>query len=178
MKYHGINDRVITVCADSKALRRYSRTTRNDFSSITPPHDEPCTTVTEETEFDPRLDEYVSNEKAEKPLPLEARTRFERPKPNREFITVWLDENPAKVAKIGANLPLRIQEALTRCLRANTDVFATTPEEMSGIDPEVACHNLNINPSMKCVTQRRRKQSAEKTDAAKTIVKGLALGTS
>jgi hypothetical protein len=71
MKYHGINDRVITVCADSKALRRYSRTTWNGFSSITPLDDEPRTTVTEETDFDPRLDEYVSDEKAEKPLLLE-----------------------------------------------------------------------------------------------------------
>jgi hypothetical protein len=44
---------------------------------------------------------------------------------------------------------------------------------MSGIDHEVACRNLNINPNMKCVAQRRRKQSAEKTDAAKTIIKGL-----
>jgi hypothetical protein len=77
--------------------------------------------VTEETDFDPRLDEYVSDEKAEKPLLLEVWTRFERPKPNGEFITVRLDENPAKIVKIGANLPLRIQEALTRCLRANTD---------------------------------------------------------
>jgi hypothetical protein len=106
MKYHKINDRVITVCADSKALRRYSRTTRNDFSSITPPDDKPRTTVTEETDFEPRLDEYVSNEKEEKPLPLEVRTRFERPKPNGEFITVRLDENPEKDVNIGANLPL------------------------------------------------------------------------
>jgi hypothetical protein len=98
---------VITVYADSKALRRYSKTTRNDFSSITPPDDEPRTTVTEETDFDPRLDEYVSDDKVEKPLLLEVRKRFERPKPNGEFITVRLDENPAKVVKIGANLPLR-----------------------------------------------------------------------
>jgi hypothetical protein len=62
--------------------------------------------VTEETDFEPRLDEYVSNEKEEKPLPLEVRTRFERPKPNGEFITVRLDENPEKDVNIGANLPL------------------------------------------------------------------------
>ncbi|MCI79794.1 hypothetical protein A2U01_0101065, partial [Trifolium medium] len=53
--------------------------------------------------------------KAEKPLPLEARIRFERPKPDGEFITVQLDENPAKTVKIGANFPQRIQEALIRC---------------------------------------------------------------
>ncbi|MCI67522.1 hypothetical protein A2U01_0088781, partial [Trifolium medium] len=76
--------------------------------------------------------------KAEKPLPLEARIRFERPKPDGEFITVQLDENPAKTVKIGANLTQRIQEALIRCLKANAGVFATTPGEMPGIDPAVA----------------------------------------
>ncbi|MCH84825.1 hypothetical protein A2U01_0005662 [Trifolium medium] len=99
--------------------------------------------------------------------------KFERPKPDGEFITVQLDNNPTKTVNIGANLPQRIQEALIRCLKANADVFATTPEEMLGIDPTVACHHLNVDSSMKYVAQRRRRQSTEKAEAAKAIVDGL-----
>ncbi|MCI48117.1 hypothetical protein A2U01_0069360, partial [Trifolium medium] len=103
------------------------------------------------------LDEYVSDEekKAEKPLPLEVRMKFERPKPDGEFITVQLDDNPTKTIKIGANLAQRVQEALIGCLKANADVFATSPEEMPRIDPMVACHHLNVDHSMKYVAQRR-----------------------
>ncbi|MCI53779.1 hypothetical protein A2U01_0075026, partial [Trifolium medium] len=44
---------------------------------------------------------------------------------------------------------------------------------MPGIDPTVACHHLNIDPNMKYVAQRRRKQSTEKAKAATAIVDGL-----
>ncbi|MCI35412.1 hypothetical protein A2U01_0056633, partial [Trifolium medium] len=44
---------------------------------------------------------------------------------------------------------------------------------MPGIDPVIACHYLNVNPDAKYVAQRRRRQSTEKTEAAKTIVDGL-----
>ncbi|MCI50402.1 hypothetical protein A2U01_0071646, partial [Trifolium medium] len=78
------------------------------------PSTEIIDTSTRDANFDPRSDEYISDEekKAEKPLPLEARIRFERPKPDGEFITVQLDENPAKTVKIWTNLPQQIQEAL------------------------------------------------------------------
>ncbi|GAU51851.1 hypothetical protein TSUD_99730 [Trifolium subterraneum] len=66
-----------------------------------------------------------------------------------------LDENPAKTVKIGANLPRWVQEALICCLKANVDVFATTPEEMPGINHIVACHYLNVDTNAKYVTLRR-----------------------
>jgi hypothetical protein len=54
------------------------------------------------TDYDSRIDEYISDEekKAEKPLSLKIRMRFERPKLDREFITVQLDANPDKFVKI------------------------------------------------------------------------------
>ncbi|MCI52205.1 hypothetical protein A2U01_0073449, partial [Trifolium medium] len=79
-------------------------------------HHEPV----EDTDCDARSDDYISDEekKAEKPLSLETIVRFERPKPDGEFITVQLDNNPTKVVKIGANLSPLIQESLVRCLKA------------------------------------------------------------
>jgi hypothetical protein len=56
-----------------------------------------------------------------------------------------LDDNPTKTVKIGANLPPHVQETLVKCLKANTDVFTTTPKEMPGIDPAIACYRLNVN---------------------------------
>ncbi|MCH99221.1 hypothetical protein A2U01_0020232 [Trifolium medium] len=155
-------------------MRQYCRITDETLSSTQPQkeqHHEPV----EDTDCDARSDDYISDEekKAEKPLSQETIMRFERPKPDGEFITVQLDNNPTKVVKIGANLPPLIQESLVRCLKANADVFATSPEKMLGIDPEVACHRLNVNPNMKFIAQRRRRQSPEKAEAARTIVEGL-----
>ncbi|MCI34494.1 hypothetical protein A2U01_0055714, partial [Trifolium medium] len=118
MRYHGVNDKVVTIRADNKALKRYSRMVGNDFSSVTlhNTNGETPSASTKNTDFDLRLDE---EKKAENPLPLEVRTKFERPKPDGEFITVQLDNNPTKTVKIGVNLPQRIQEALIRCLKAN-----------------------------------------------------------
>ncbi|GAU43325.1 hypothetical protein TSUD_390240 [Trifolium subterraneum] len=45
--------------------------------------------------------------------------------------------------------------------------------EMPGIDPEVACHQLTIDPRASAVVQRRRKQSLEKAEAARKAVKDL-----
>ena len=44
---------------------------------------------------------------------------------------------------------------------------------MSGLDPEIACHQLTIDHSARAVAQRRRKQSDEKTLAAEKIVRPL-----
>ncbi|GAU34549.1 hypothetical protein TSUD_219330 [Trifolium subterraneum] len=45
--------------------------------------------------------------------------------------------------------------------------------EMPGIDPEVTCHQLAIDPRASSVVQRRRKQSPEKAEAARKAVKDL-----
>ncbi|MCI66293.1 hypothetical protein A2U01_0087551, partial [Trifolium medium] len=58
-------------------------------------------------------------------------------------------------------------------LRANANLFACTPEEMSSVDPELACHHLNVDPKMRYVAQQRRRQSPEKAEAAKNIIEGL-----
>ena len=44
---------------------------------------------------------------------------------------------------------------------------------MPGIDPNAACHQLTVDPSVSVVAQRRRKQSFEKSEAAEKAVKDL-----
>jgi len=44
---------------------------------------------------------------------------------------------------------------------------------MPGIDPNAACHQLTVDPSVSVVAQRRRKQSPKKSEAAEKAVKYL-----
>ncbi|MCI53301.1 hypothetical protein A2U01_0074547, partial [Trifolium medium] len=85
----GINNEVVTIYADSKASKQYLWTTKNSLLTTAYPSTEIPDTPVQDADFDPCLDEYVSDEekKAEKPLHLEARIKFERPKPDGEFIT-------------------------------------------------------------------------------------------
>ncbi|GAU49235.1 hypothetical protein TSUD_183260 [Trifolium subterraneum] len=96
-----------------------------------------------------------------------------RPIPDGEFELVPLGEDPTKGVKIGADLPDWVKRQLKACLRENAELFAWSAAEMPGIDPEVACHQLTIDPRASAVVQRRRKQSPEKAEAARKAVKDL-----
>ncbi|GAU10075.1 hypothetical protein TSUD_423040, partial [Trifolium subterraneum] len=96
-----------------------------------------------------------------------------RPIPDGEFEIVPLGEDPTKGVKIGADLPDLVKRQLKACLRENAELFAWSAAEMPGIDPEVACHQLTIDPRASAVVQRRRKQSPEKAEAARKAVKDL-----
>ncbi|GAU26121.1 hypothetical protein TSUD_225840 [Trifolium subterraneum] len=69
-----------------------------------------------------------------------------RPIPDGEFELVPLGEDPTKGVKIGADLPDLVKRQLKACLRENAELFAWSAAEMPGIDPEVACHQLTIDP--------------------------------
>jgi hypothetical protein len=58
--------------------------------------------------------------------------------------------------QVGSQLPRRIKEELVAFLRHNSDVFAWSHEDMSGIDPSVIVHKLNVDPNYIPVKQRRR----------------------
>ncbi|GAU45301.1 hypothetical protein TSUD_327590 [Trifolium subterraneum] len=96
-----------------------------------------------------------------------------RPIPDGEFELVPLGEDPTKGLKIGADLPDLVKRQLKACLRENAELFAWSAAEMPGIDPEVTCHQLTIDPRASVVVQRRRKQSPEKVEAARKAVKDL-----
>ncbi|KAK2443504.1 hypothetical protein QL285_014602 [Trifolium repens] len=93
---------------------------------------------------------------------------------NREAVQVEEpDDMKSRGVKIGAGLPELARKQLKACLRENADLFAWSAAEMPGLDPEVACHQLTVDPNAKYVVQRRRKQSPEKEEAAQKAVKDL-----
>ncbi|XP_072087267.1 uncharacterized protein [Arachis hypogaea] len=71
------------------------------------------------------------------------------------------------------NLPHKLKGPLMEIVRANGDLFAWTPSDMLGLDPEVMSHRLSIKLDAKPVAQRRRKMSQEKADEVAKQTAGL-----
>ena len=70
--------------------------------------------------------------------------------PTEALEDISLDEdNPKKSTRIGANLEGKIKKDLIHFLRENIDVFAWSHEDISGINPSVITHCLNVHPSSK-----------------------------
>ncbi|XP_059435448.1 uncharacterized protein LOC132168473 [Corylus avellana] len=79
-----------------------------------------------------------------------------------------------KVVKVGSQLFLDIRESLVTFLKANLEVFAWTHKDMLGISPEEILHQLNVDPNVKPVKQKRRKFAPERNIAiAKEVEKLL-----
>ena len=69
-----------------------------------------------------------------------------------------IDPNdPSKVVRIGVGLDDQERERLIAFLIANIDQFAWKHSDLQGIDPSVACHALNADPTVPPVKQRQRR---------------------
>ncbi|XP_074376769.1 uncharacterized protein LOC141718283 [Apium graveolens] len=89
--------------------------------------------IRDSPELDPRI-----------PMPME------KTGPTEDTIEIPVDEkDPSKVLRIGSQLAPRLKEGLSIFLLANLDVFAWSLSDMVGIDPEIMCHRLNIDPKHK-----------------------------
>lgn len=68
--------------------------------------------------------------------------------PYGDLEDIILDTNMLdRTTRVGADLPKEYGARLKDFLIKNQDVFAWTHEDMPGIDPQVAIHKLNVNPS-------------------------------
>ena len=47
---------------------------------------------------------------------------------------------------MGTQLPELLKNEILECLKENVDIFAWTPDDMLGIDPDVISQQLNIDP--------------------------------
>ena len=92
-------------------------------------------------------------------------------KPIETLEDISLDENnPKRYTRVRADLEENIKKDLVRFLKKNIDVFAWSHEDMSGIDPSVITHHLNISPSSKPVWQKKRVFAPERDNAIKDEV--------
>ncbi|KAH7862454.1 hypothetical protein Vadar_005027 [Vaccinium darrowii] len=75
------------------------------------------------------------------------------------------EDNEERYFLIGETLPELEERDLVTFLKDHIDVFAWTPQEMPGIDPEVICHHLNVDPQHKPVVQKARRSAPQHADA-------------
>ena len=64
--------------------------------------------------------------------------------------------------QIGARLKPELRERLISFLTQQHDYFAWLHADMTGIDPEIVVHRLQIDPSYPPVKQKRRKFAPER----------------
>ncbi|CAL8152777.1 unnamed protein product [Prunus armeniaca] len=84
-------------------------------------------------------------------------------KPEEDIELVPLDpDKPERTARIGSRLSQEEKAELVAFLQNNKDVFAWSPSDMPGIDPQIICHRLHINPAIKPVAQKRRNFAPER----------------
>ncbi|GAU51226.1 hypothetical protein TSUD_136230 [Trifolium subterraneum] len=182
LKYYTKDGQVATINGDIKAARRCFEAASKNLNSVVTPKKKKTETklpgvnsisIEDGVELDARTSkkERKQEKKASKD-DLLIKENY-RPIPDGEFEVVPLGDDPTKGVKIGADLPDLVKRQLKACLRENAELFAWSAAEMPGIDPEVACHQLTIDPRASVVVQRRRKQSPEKAEAARKAVKDL-----
>jgi len=78
----------------------------------------------------------------------------ERLEPIENLKEVMIGSQPHQSTKIGTSLTPSEEKDLIQLLKGNLDLFAWAPSDMPGIDPNVACHDLAVNPMVKPVVQR------------------------
>ena len=89
-------------------------------------------------------------------------------------VTVCLNEAFLEgCVEVGANLREPLWTELITCLKKNLNTFAWGVEDMPGIDINITCHELNIDPTFKPVKQKRRKLGPECASAVNDEVEKL-----
>ncbi|XP_072074212.1 uncharacterized protein [Arachis hypogaea] len=91
-----------------------------------------------------------------------------RSEPEGDLEKFRVGDSDEKFTFVNRNLPHDLKEPLIEMIKANSDLFAWTPADMPGIDPQFMSHHLAVRPEAKPVAQRRRKMSQER---AKEVAK-------
>ncbi|XP_016191951.1 uncharacterized protein LOC107632814 [Arachis ipaensis] len=97
----------------------------------------------------------------------------ERPQPADELQKVPLTSKPEQFTYIGRSLRGQEQLELIKVLQDNADLFAWTPADISGIEPNVICHKLAIDRTIRPIAQKKRNLKTEKEKAALEETKKL-----
>ena len=83
------------------------------------------------------------------------------------------DSNLDRTTKIGTLAKSAVHQALTTFHRNNQNVFVWSHEDMSGIDPLVMVHRLNVSPSFPPIRQKKRVFAPERDQAIAEEVRKL-----
>lgn len=82
-----------------------------------------------------------------------------------DLVTVPINDDGTRYFLLGSTLTTFEREQLVEFLRRNIEVFAWTPYEMPGIDPQFISHSLNVDPLRRPMIQKPRRSSPAHSDA-------------
>nr|XP_025678020.1 uncharacterized protein LOC112777850 [Arachis hypogaea] len=85
-----------------------------------------------------------------------------RPEPEGDMEKLQIGPTKDEYTFINRNLPYDLKEELSQLLKQNRDLFAFTPADMPGINPDLMSHRLAVDPKAKPIAQRRRKMSPDR----------------
>ena len=96
--------------------------------------------------------------------------------PTEVLEDVPLDKsNPEKFTSIGTSMKMKTKQDLVYFLKKSMDVFAWSHKNISGIDPSVITHRLNVYSSSKPVCQKKRVFAPEQDNSIKEEVQKLTM---
>jgi len=81
--------------------------------------------------------------------------------------------DPLRCVGIGADLPQQLKDELVQFLCQNVMTFAWSMEDMTGVAPDITCHELNVDSTFKPIKQKRRKLGPECANAVNEEVQKL-----
>nr|XP_025661621.1 uncharacterized protein LOC112757229 [Arachis hypogaea] len=96
-----------------------------------------------------------------------------RPEPEGDMEKLQIGPTKDEYTFINRNFPYDLKEELSQLLKQNRDLFAFTPADMPGINPDLMSHRLAVDPKAKPIAQRRRKMSPDRATEVKKQVKAL-----
>ena len=83
-----------------------------------------------------------------------------------EILEVTIDDSDqSKVVRVVASLSEEMQRAMIYFLKQNASTFPWATSDMRGINPAITSHELNVDPTIKPVLQKRRKLGPERSKA-------------
>ncbi|XP_061349761.1 uncharacterized protein LOC133294994 [Gastrolobium bilobum] len=96
-----------------------------------------------------------------------------RPTPDGALEHVLLGDADHQTTTIGATIDPEMKGKLIKLLRDNKDLFAWKASDMPGIDLEVCCHRLSVDPKAKPVSQKKKKFGSDRQKVIDEEVKRL-----
>ncbi|KAK8926261.1 hypothetical protein KSP39_PZI018475 [Platanthera zijinensis] len=69
---------------------------------------------------------------------------------------VFTKAGKAERVRVNGGLSLEDRARMRECIQKKVDVFAWSAADMSGIDADVACHRLNLDPKTHPIRQKMR----------------------
>ncbi|XP_015949749.1 uncharacterized protein LOC107474627 [Arachis duranensis] len=103
---------------------------------------------------------------------LDPRSDNHRPTPTDDLEKVILNQDE-QFTNVGSAFIAGQKTDLMALLKTNADLFAWTPADMPGIDPNFICHKLAVHPNAQSIRQKKRNLGDERRRAAEAETKKL-----